>query len=88
VGIQALVISMAILTALVLGMLGASFNSLSNAGWLAVATVPGVWTILHVLERLIGRDVWEYPPPYPYSSMPADNGVTRREEATSTKQRS
>jgi hypothetical protein len=81
VGIQALVVSVGIVAALVLGIWGASFDNLNGAGWLVIAVVPAVWAAVRLTERLIGRDIWEYTAPYPDTSMLADNDVARREEA-------
>ena len=42
-------------------------------GWLAIGSVPVLWTLLYLTERLIGREIWHYTAPYPYRRMQVAN---------------
>jgi hypothetical protein len=69
-GIQTLVLFIGVASALGVGLLtAASGASLRSAGLIAVGFVPFMWAVTYVIERIIGRDIWDYAAPYPYRSM-------------------
>ena len=81
-GIQAVVVFVGLLAALAAGgIAGARDIAAPLTGWLAIALVPAVWGLLHLIERRIGRRIWHYTAPYPYSWMqePAKNREARVE---------
>ena len=66
-GIQALVVFIALTIALIVGVLAGTLEvGVGLAGWLAVGLLPLIWALLYVTERVIGRDIWHYTAPYPY----------------------
>lgn len=71
-GIQTLVVFVGVAITLVLGITTAVWGaSLRAAGWIAIGFVPITWALLHLIERLIGREIWRYSAPYPYRWMDA-----------------
>ena len=69
-GIQALVVFVGLAIALIAGVFTAPFESGARvAGWLAIGLVPVLSALLHVTERVIGREIWHYRAPYPYRRM-------------------
>ena len=69
-GIQTLVVVIGVASALGIGLFtAASAVSLKTAGLIAIGFVPLMWAVTHVIERIIGRDVWDYAAPYPYRWM-------------------
>lgn len=71
-GIQAVVVFIGLLFGLAAGVLaGTWYGDSPLAGWLAVGSVPVVWGVMHLIERVIGREIWYYTAPYPYSPMQA-----------------
>jgi hypothetical protein len=84
-GIQALVVFVGVAIALALGITTAAWGaSLRVAGWIAIGFVPIMWALLHLIERLMGREIWRYSAPYPYRRMHAapthDGPSTPREQ--------
>ena len=69
-GIQAFVVfiglAIALLGGVIVGMLEVGGPV---AGWLAVGLLPVVWTLLYLMERATGRDIWHYTTPYPYRRL-------------------
>ena len=61
--------------ALALGVVAAASESRLLIGALIVGFVPAIWAALHVVERLTGRDMWQFGAPYPYRGM-RDPGET------------
>jgi hypothetical protein len=66
----------------------ASGASMRAAGFVAIGFVPLMWALTHLIERRIGRDIWHYSAPYPYTWMdvasidetpPATNESTAKE---------
>ena len=71
-GIQAVVVFIGVAFALAAGALaGAWYGDSPLAGWVAVGSVPVLWGLMYVIERVTGREIWRYTAPYPYSSMQA-----------------
>jgi hypothetical protein len=71
-GIQAVVVFIGLVFALALGVVaGTWYASSPLAGWLAIGSVPVLWGLMHLIERVTGREIWHYRAPYPYSSMQA-----------------
>ena len=71
-GIQTLVVFIGVMAALGAGFItAASGASLRIAGFVALGFVPLMWALTHLIERLIGRDIWQYSAPYPYRWMEA-----------------
>ena len=71
-GIQAVVVFIGVAFALAAGVLaGAWYGDSPLAGWVAVGSVPVLWGLMYVIERVTGREIWRYTAPYPYSSMQA-----------------
>jgi hypothetical protein len=69
-GIQTLVVVIGVASALGVGVLtAASGMSLRSAGLIAVGLAPLMWAVTYVIERIIGRDIWDYAAPYPYRWM-------------------
>ena len=69
-GIQVLVVFAGLSIALSVGVLAGMLElSAPLVGWLAIGSVPVMWTLLYLTERVIGRDIWHYTAPYPYRSM-------------------
>ena len=71
-GIQAITVFAGLAIALAVAV----FASLLDVGapllgWFAIALVPVLWTLLHLTERVIGREIWHYTAPYPYRAMRA-----------------
>jgi hypothetical protein len=84
VGIRAFIVFIGITIALVMGtIVGMSDVRGPLAGWLPIVLVPVMWTLLSLIERATGRDVWHYTAPYPYHSMAAAPATTaiRRQAA-------
>jgi hypothetical protein len=70
VGVQTLVVFVGLAIALLVGILVGTLEvSVGPVGWLIIGTVPVVWGLLYVTERLIGRPIWHYTAPYPYRWM-------------------
>ena len=61
--------------ALALGVVAAASESRLLIRALIVGFMPAIWTVLHVVERLTGRDLWHFSSPYPYRWM-RDRGET------------
>jgi hypothetical protein len=84
-GIQTLVVVIGVASALGVGVLtAASGMSLRSAGLIAVSLVPLLWAVTYVIERIIGRDIWDYAAPYPYRWMdvtPTDETPAETTEA-------
>jgi hypothetical protein len=59
-------LSMALTAGLAAGMLDVESRV---AGWLAVGLVPVMWMVSRLLERAMGRKIWQYTAPYPYRWM-------------------
>jgi hypothetical protein len=38
--------------------------------------VPVMWAIMYLLERVLGREIWQYSAPYPYRWMEDDDDDT------------
>jgi hypothetical protein len=55
--------------ALALGIAGVSWGGPTLLGVLVLGVVPMMWGALHLLERSIGRDIWQCDAPYPYRWM-------------------
>jgi hypothetical protein len=71
-GIQTLVVFVGVAMALVLGITTAAWGaSLRAAGWIAIGFGSIMWALLHLIEWLIGREIWHYSAPYPYRWMDA-----------------
>ena len=69
-GIQALVVFIGLTVALIAGVLAGTWEGGARlAGWLAVGLVPVMWTLLYLIERVTGRQIWHYTAPYPYRWM-------------------
>jgi hypothetical protein len=69
-GIQAVVVFIGVVLALAVGIFaGTWYVNSALVGWLAIGLVPVMWGLMHLVERLIGRGIWNYTAPYPYSSM-------------------
>jgi hypothetical protein len=72
VGVQALIVFAGLATALTVGIVAGVLEFESRlVGWLAIALVPVMWMISHLIEWAIGRKIWEYTAPYPYRWMQA-----------------
>jgi hypothetical protein len=84
-GIQTLVLFIGVASALGVGLLtAASGASLRSAGLIALGFVPLMWAVTFVIERIIGRDIWDYAAPYPYRWMdvtPTDEKPAETTEA-------
>ena len=69
-GIQVLVVFIGLIIALSVGVLAGMLEvGAPVVGWLAIVLVPVLWTLLYVIERVIGRGIWHYTAPYPYRWM-------------------
>jgi len=70
VGIQVLVVFAGLSIALSVGVLAGMLElSAPLVGWLAIGLVPVLWTLVHLTERVIGREIWHYTAPYPYREV-------------------
>ena len=69
-GTQGFVVAVGIAIALAIGA-AASVLDVGARGVATIATamVPVMWMLLHMTERIIGREIWQYTAPYPYRSM-------------------
>jgi len=67
--IRAIVVLVTIVGALAVGIAGASWGGPTLSGVLVLSVVPVMWGVLHVLERSLGRDIWQFDAPYPYRWM-------------------
>lgn len=68
-GIQALVVLGGIVAALVVGaVVGLGSNSPSAMGWTVLVFGAATYAALSLVERALGRGIWEYTAPYPYDS--------------------
>jgi len=83
-GIQVLVVVSGLSIALSVGVLAAMLElSAPLVGLLAIGLVPVLWTLLHLTERVTGREIWHYAAPYPYRRMRVETvtEATRLERA-------
>jgi hypothetical protein len=69
VGIQALVVFVGLTIALIVGVLAGTSEVAGLAGWLAIGLVPLIWASVYLMERVIGRQIWQHTAPYPYPWM-------------------
>jgi hypothetical protein len=84
-GIQTLVVFTGVTIALALGITTVALGaSLRVAGWMAIGLVPFMWALLHLIERLLGREIWHYTAPYPYRRM---KGAPVAEPVLTTRER-
>ena len=68
-GIQALVVLGGIVAALVVGVVvGLGSSSPSTMGWIVLVFGAATYAALSLIERALGRGIWEYTAPYPYDS--------------------
>ena len=67
--IRAIVILVTIVGALAVGIAGASSGGPKLSGVLVLGVVPVMWRALRLLERRMGRDIWQFDNPYPYRWM-------------------
>ena len=58
-----------IVLALALGLIAGISESRQLTRALIVGFVPAIWAASHVIERLMGRDMWHFTAPYPYPWM-------------------
>lgn len=65
-GIQALVVFIGLAIALSVGVIAGMLEGRPLAGWLTGGLLPAIWTLLYLVERATGRDIWHYTTPYPY----------------------
>jgi hypothetical protein len=69
-GIQTLVLFVGVAAALGVSYLAAASGaSMRTAGLIAVGFVPLLWALGHLIERVIGRGIWDFAAPYPYRWM-------------------
>lgn len=69
-GTQGFVVSVGVAIALTIGAAaGVSDVGARGVATIAIAMVPVIWMLLHMKERVIGREIWQYTAPYPYRSM-------------------
>ena len=87
--IRAAVVLASIVGALAVGA-GASWGGPRLAGVLAISVVPIMWGVLHLVERIVGDDIWHFGAPYPQfepePSRPAGHvrvKLTQQENPTS-----
>jgi hypothetical protein len=74
--------------ALALGVLAGASESRLFLRALIVGAVPAIWALSHVVERLMGRGMWQDRAPYPYrwmrdpdqAPMPPPNAVRDADE--------
>lgn len=60
----------ALAIALGLGVMMATTDiSARMTGWIAIGLIPFTWAALWLIERLRGRDIWQFRAPYPYRWM-------------------
>ena len=77
-GIQALVVFIGLAVALVIGILAGTVEMAAlHAGWLAIGLLPVIWTLLYLIERVMGKDVWNYAAPYPYQPKEIEKSSER-----------
>jgi hypothetical protein len=63
-GVQTLVVFIAVALPLALVITIVSLGlSLRVAGLMILAVLPVVWAVMHVIERRIGRGIWQYSAP-------------------------
>jgi hypothetical protein len=66
-GIQTLVLFVGVAAALGVSYLAAASGaSMRTAGLIAVGFVPLLWALGHLIERVVGRGIWDFAAPYPY----------------------
>ena len=66
---RALFVLTAVVFALALGVVAGASESRLLMRALIVGVVPALWVLSHVVERLMGRDMWHFSAPYPYRWM-------------------
>jgi hypothetical protein len=70
VGVQTFIVFIGVAAALGVGiMISALEVSGRTAGLIVAGLVALIWVLTEVIEKLIGRDIWHLPAPYPYRWM-------------------
>jgi hypothetical protein len=67
--VRAVFVLATVVIALLLGIVAAGSDSRLLIGALLVGYVPALWSVSHLIERVTGRDLWDFGPPYPYRRM-------------------
>ncbi len=52
-------------------------GSVRTVSWIAIGMVPFMWTLLRLVEWLLGGEIWRYAAPYPYRRPTALQNETR-----------
>jgi hypothetical protein len=77
VDIRFVVVSIGVVIAMAAGALASTVGfGMHLAAWLAVGLVPVTWTLVNLLERAIGRDLWHYSAPYPYGATEVEERLS------------
>ena len=66
---RAVFVLTAVVFALALGVVSGASESRLLIRALIIGVVPVIWALSHVVERLMGRDMWHFSAPYPYRWM-------------------
>jgi hypothetical protein len=83
-GIQAFVVLGGIVAALIVGVgVGLGSSSPTTLGWTVLLFGAAVYAALSLVERALGRGIFEYPAPYPYDSNGAESTDAGAEAAGS-----
>ena len=70
--VRTVVVLVSIGGALAVGITGEAWGGQKPSGVLVLGAVPLMWGALHLLERSMGRDIWQFDAPYPYRWMLED----------------
>jgi hypothetical protein len=65
-----------VVVALALGVIAAASESRLLIRTLIVGFVPGIWAVLHAIERVTGRDLWDFSVPSAESVNASSTGHT------------